>query len=182
MIGGDSLKSGIRLVVTIALLTLIVTPMNACLGPRIPTNLPPVADFIYALGTPIVGQSVNFTDSSTDSDATIASWDWDFEAGNTSGLQNPTHAFPSPGTYTVSLTVTDNTGDIVSNSRTINVSAPAPTIEIGKDEAIRILVSKIIKPAGSYDRISAFMLSEPLQPGDIVKPEVSNEYPISSPT
>jgi PKD repeat protein len=175
-------KNGKGLLYTLALLTLIAAPINACRGPGTPTNISPVADFNYSPGVPNVGRSVSFTDGSTDCDGTIVSWDWDFGDGNTSGLQNPTHAFLSPGTYIVSLTVIDNDGYISNNSRMINVSALAPTIAIGKDEAIRILVSKIIKPADSYDRVSAFMLSEPLQPGDIVKPEASSEYPISSPT
>ncbi|HSF96160.1 MAG TPA: M4 family metallopeptidase [Thermohalobaculum sp.] len=50
-----------------------------------------------------------FTDSSTD-DGTIASWDWNFGDGNSSTAQNPSHTYATPGTYNVSLTVTDNAG------------------------------------------------------------------------
>ena len=57
-----------------------------------------------------------------------------------------------------------------------------PPAEIGKDEAIRILVSEIIPPASSYTRISAAMLSQPLQQGDVVSSEGSGQYTIEANT
>ncbi len=47
---------------------------------------------------------VNF--NSTTSTGTITSWFWDLGNGNTSILQNPIDIYTTPGTYTVSLTVT----------------------------------------------------------------------------
>lgn len=37
------------------------------------------------------------------------SWSWDFGDGDTSSSQNPAHTYLTPGTYTVSLTVTRST-------------------------------------------------------------------------
>lgn len=54
--------------------------------------------------------SFSFTDMSSDGDGTIVSWSWDFGDGGTSTEQNPQHDFGVPGTYQVSLTVTDNRG------------------------------------------------------------------------
>ena len=57
-------------------------------------------------GTPTSGVApltVDFTDLST---GTITDWLWDFGDGGTAALQNPTHLYTSPGTYSVSLTVT----------------------------------------------------------------------------
>lgn len=54
-------------------------------------------------GTPVSGNTpltVNFTDQSN---FTPTSWDWDFGDGGTSTLQNPSHTYNAPGTYTVSL-------------------------------------------------------------------------------
>jgi gliding motility-associated-like protein len=45
---------------------------------------------------------VHFTDLST---GNPVSWNWNFGNGNTSTLQNPTAVYTSPGTYSVSLTV-----------------------------------------------------------------------------
>ena len=67
----------------------------------------PVADFT---GTPTSGYSpltVQFNDTSTGSPT---SWSWNFGDGSTSTLQNPSHEYTSPGTYTVSLTVTNGAG------------------------------------------------------------------------
>ncbi|GAH93412.1 unnamed protein product, partial [marine sediment metagenome] len=62
------------------------------------------------------------------------------------------------------------------------VGCGGPPTEIGKDEAIRILVSEIIPPASSYARISAAMLSQPLQQGDVVSSEGSGQYTIEANT
>ena len=47
--------------------------------------------------------AVRFTDTSTGGPT---AWLWDFGDGNTSTVQNPIHTYTTPGTYTVSLTVT----------------------------------------------------------------------------
>jgi len=39
------------------------------------------------------------------------SWHWDFGDGNTSIEQNPTHVYETPGNYTVTLNVTDDSGN-----------------------------------------------------------------------
>ena len=53
---------------------------------------------------------VTFTGSATDADGTVTGYLWSFGDGTTSTLQNPSHAFAMPGTYSVRLTVTDNGG------------------------------------------------------------------------
>ncbi|UCH93219.1 MAG: PKD domain-containing protein [Candidatus Aminicenantes bacterium] len=67
-------------------------------------NQPPNADFSYV--TDLL--QVTFTDLSDDPDGWIVSWDWDFGDTNTSPLQHPVHTYASSGTYSVTLTVTDN--------------------------------------------------------------------------
>jgi PKD repeat protein len=47
---------------------------------------------------------------STDSDGTIASYDWDFGNGARSTAANPAYTYTTPGTYTASLVVIDNSG------------------------------------------------------------------------
>ncbi|MCE7923245.1 MAG: choice-of-anchor D domain-containing protein, partial [Haliscomenobacteraceae bacterium CHB4] len=70
-------------------------------------------DFSSACGTPAPLTAV-FTDETIGGTAPYT-YSWDFGdpgsgANNTSALQNPTHTFSAPGTYTVSLTVTDADG------------------------------------------------------------------------
>ncbi len=87
--------------------------------PPPPLNQPPVASFNYSAA----GLTVDFTDTSTDPDGFIVSWEWNFGDGTTSTLQNPTHTFDTANTYIVSLTVTDDDGD---NGSTIRIIAVQP--------------------------------------------------------
>jgi len=80
------------------------------------TNNPPIANF----GVTTSGLTANFTDSSTDSDGSIVSRAWDFGDGATSTATNPSHAYAAAGTYSVSLTVTDNGS--LSNTKTQSVT------------------------------------------------------------
>jgi len=48
--------------------------------------------------------------ASSDPDGTIVSYDWTFGDGGTASGARPTHAYSTAGTYTVTLTVTDDTG------------------------------------------------------------------------
>ena len=86
--------------------------------------LPPIAD----AGGPysgVVGAPVSFDGTgSGDPDGTITSYAWDFGDGGTASGATPTHTFSVDGTFTVSLTVTDNDGlaDVGATSATINAA------------------------------------------------------------
>ena len=54
-----------------------------------------------------VGVSVSFKDLSTNYPT---SWEWGFGDGSTSSLQNPMHTYTTAGSYTLSLTATNNSG------------------------------------------------------------------------
>jgi subtilisin family serine protease len=85
-----------------------------------PTNNQPTADFSYVC----TDLSCDFTDLSTDTDGTVDSWNWDFEGTGTSEVQHPTHTFPADGTYTVTLTVTDDLDATGMSSQDVTVSGP----------------------------------------------------------
>jgi hypothetical protein len=90
-----------------------------------PPNQPPTAS---ASATPTSGPApleVNFTGSGTDSDGTIVSYNWDFGDGNTSLMQNPLHAYNSPGSYVATLTVTDN--DDATGTASVNITVKDST-------------------------------------------------------
>lgn len=85
------------------------------------TNSPPVASFAYQC----TGLTCSFTDTSTDSDGLIASWSWAFGDNGTSALQSPVHTYSVYGTYSVSLTVTDNDGATASEVVSVTAAPPA---------------------------------------------------------
>jgi PKD repeat protein len=71
------------------------------------------------------GNSFVFTDKSTVTGSTIATWAWDFGDLKTSASQSPTHVYAAAGTYTVKLTVTTANGCTANTSTTVTVN-PSP--------------------------------------------------------
>ncbi len=91
-------------------------------------NQPPTASFTIQPLSPSAGQTVLFNASSSqDPDGTIVGHAWDFGDGSTGSGELVNHAFPTQGTYTVRLTVTDNDAATGSSQQTITVS-PAPSV------------------------------------------------------
>ncbi|MEM6272030.1 MAG: PKD domain-containing protein [Bacteroidota bacterium] len=93
--------------------TLIASNGGQCPDTIVQTNLitvnpAPTANFVADTTTSCeVPFVVNFTDLST---SNPVNWAWDFGDGNTATAQNPTHTYTVPGTYNVTLTVTDANG------------------------------------------------------------------------
>jgi PKD repeat protein len=84
-------------------------------------NQPPVA---VASADRVSGRApllVAFSSQSTDPDGTVTDYSWNFMDGTTSPEENPSHEFTVPGTYPVTLTVTDNEGKTASDSISITV-------------------------------------------------------------
>ncbi|MGL4610583.1 MAG: PKD domain-containing protein [Trueperaceae bacterium] len=74
----------------------------------------------------VTGLSVQFSDTSTDSDGTLTKWVWDFGDGSSSSEASPSKIYAAAGTYTVTLTVTDNGGLTNSSSQAITVAQLPP--------------------------------------------------------
>lgn len=84
-------------------------------------NSGPTADFEVSS----VGLDASFSDQSLDLDGSVVAWQWDFGDGSpVSNAQNPTHTFPAPGSYTVSLSVTDNGGLSSSYAKVVRFNRP----------------------------------------------------------
>ncbi len=94
----------------------------------------PIADFTSPSGTFCTNAPVTFTDASTGNPSPLTSWQFDYGDGTvvtraTGGTF--THAYTQAGTYTATLTVTDNSG--CSNSDTkygvFNITKPISSFE-----------------------------------------------------
>ena len=70
---------------------------------------------------------------SRDPDGAIVAYDWSFGDGTTASGVNPLHRFPAPGTYTVTLKVTDSSGETASTTQSVAVvlSPPTATLDAG---------------------------------------------------
>ena len=89
-------------------------------------NQPPLANFTFRCNQ----LSCDFTDTSTDPDGSVVAWHWTGSDGATSAGQNPSYTFPAAGSYTVTLTVTDNQGATsatASKTVTVTTTNQAPT-------------------------------------------------------
>ena len=76
--------------------------------------------------------SFQFNDLSYDDDGEIEQWNWDFGDGSTSDLQNPSHQFDLPGTYSITLSVTDDQDgtNLTIIEMEVTNSPPSPDIRI----------------------------------------------------
>ena len=93
-------------------------------------NQAPTANFTFTTNE----LEATLTDTSSDSDGSIDSWSWDFDDGNTSTVQSPLHVFSSAGTYSVSLTVTDDQGSTNESTQDITVSETSTPVSGGFTE------------------------------------------------
>lgn len=78
-------------------------------------NIAPTASFTVAAGELLTSAPVQFNDTSTDPDGSVAAWEWSFGDNATSAARNASHTYSStPGTfqrdYTVTLRVKDDDG------------------------------------------------------------------------
>jgi PKD repeat protein len=104
-------------------------------GSSSPSNQAPTASFTWSA----TALTVDFTDTSTDSDGTVVEWSWDFGDGGTSTQRNPSHTYAADGSYPVTLTATDNNGATDTKTQTV-------TVVSGSGDALEVRVA-----AGSDD-------------------------------
>lgn len=97
----------------------------------------PMADFSAPVLNICQGESIQFTDLSTPGSNPITSWLWDFGDGDTSVLSSPHHTFDVPGTFPITLVVTDVFGcdDILVKPAYILVN-PTPSADFSVDNAL----------------------------------------------
>ena len=108
--------------------------------PPPPLNHAPIASFAVNTSTALVGQPVQFFSNSTDPDVGdfIVQQFWNFGDGGTALGQTASHSYFFPGTFQVTLTVTDNHGASGAATQFITVISifpqpppPPPTLQAG---------------------------------------------------
>ncbi len=107
-------------------------------------NIPPRASFVFSPASPSVGQEVVFDASaSEDPDGRIVSYEWSFGDGATATGVKVSHAYTAPGSYTVSLTVTDDQGATATATRLVEVAEAVV-------EATRIISTPAALPGSTF--------------------------------
>ncbi len=101
--------------------THIATPVHV--------NVPPTAIFTSSSNNLVASFDAS---GSSDSDGTIAGYAWDFGDGTTGTGATPSHTYASGNTYTVTLTVTDDSGatTVISHPITVQAANQLPTASI----------------------------------------------------
>ena len=101
-------------------------------------DAPPLASFTVGTASPTATQPVPFDASgSSDPDGTITGYSWDFGDGTTGSGAKPSHTYSHAGEYTVTLTVTDDEGEIGEVSRLVSVAQPASSAFVIRRSKIR---------------------------------------------
>ncbi len=81
---------------------------------------------------------------STDADGSVVAWDWSFSEGGSASGTSSSRSYTTPGTYTTTLRVTDNTGLSASSSVTVTVDAPVTVL------AMRVAdIAMAVVPSGN---------------------------------
>lgn len=100
------------------------------------TNAAPTATFTANA----TGLSVAVDASASSDDGAVAGYAWDFGDGDHGTGRTASHSYAADGTYTITLTVTDDTGRTASTDRQVSVAAPTTTV-IASDAFARTLAS-----------------------------------------
>nr|WP_321409492.1 T9SS type A sorting domain-containing protein [uncultured Carboxylicivirga sp.] len=96
-------------------------------------SAPDLGAFEYTVGAPTakfstsatsvnVGEEISFDASESSDDGNIVSYNWNFGDNTTGSGINATHGYSNDGTFNVQLTVTDNTGNTATATKTIIVN------------------------------------------------------------
>jgi len=105
---------------------------NGCIPVVEPPNVAPAPSITASPTSGEAALSVSFAGVCGDSDGSCVSYVWDFGDGiGTSNAQNASYTFSTAGTYTVTLTVTDNDGATGEAAVDITVSSAPPPPVLG---------------------------------------------------
>ena len=91
----------------------------------------PTADFTATPLSACVGETINFTNTSTaNGGAAIQDYTWDFGDGNSSNDESTSHSYSDSGTYTITLVVTNTLGEADAEVKPFYITIlPAPLVD-----------------------------------------------------
>jgi YVTN family beta-propeller protein len=129
-------------------------------GIAVVPDQPPAATFTATRARPGVPISLDAS-ASSDPDGTIAAYSWNFGDGSTAtGGPRITHAYPRPGTYGATLTLTDNEGcstSFIFTGQTASCNGSPSASETRELKVaypgVRVRCPKSAKPAGCRYRL-----------------------------
>ena len=125
-------KGFLTVVLSLGLLSTLTLPPSLANG-----NNPPTADFHWSPVDDIqTNEIINFFDDSYDTDGNIIAWQWDFDDGEYSIIQNPTHSYSDTGAYDVTLKVIDNNGSTDTQTYRLTIINAPPTADAGPDQIV----------------------------------------------
>ncbi len=109
-------------------ISLSVITNNGCVSSyTLPITVYPLPVVSFTANSLCANQSAQFTGIISGNQQNTQ-WNWNF-GGTTSSVQNPSYNFPGWGTYTITLSATDNNGCTNNVSQNVDIH-PAPVISI----------------------------------------------------
>jgi len=113
--------------------TLTVTDSTGRKGSRsrsvsVGTSGVPVASFVFSPANPGIGEDIAFNASASTAVAprTIVSYDWQFGTDRTGSGMVVLKRYDTPGTYNITLTVSDDAGNKATSSQSVTVGTASP--------------------------------------------------------
>jgi hypothetical protein len=118
-----------------------------------PINFPPIAKVQADPSAGVIGYAITFDSGSFDLDGDLPlSFKWDFGDGESSLDESPMHAYTDPGTYTVTLIVTDFRGASSEASLALEVSDQPPAPNAHGD----LVISEIMKNPSRAETVAEY--------------------------
>lgn len=113
---------------------LVVTSNNGCRDTAfIPVMVHYLPNVAFTNPTPCLFGGTPFVDQTTVTGSTIIAWNWEFGDGGSDNIQNPTHQYPTSGSFPVTLTATSAFGCVDSLTQNTTI-LPAPIADFSMSD------------------------------------------------
>ena len=117
---------------------------------------PPIVTVLGSANTAFTGILVSFNSTGTyDPDGSVVSYSWNYGDGLTGSGPTTSHSFTLPGTYSVNLTATDNSGSTTLATFRLNIQDRHPTAVISNTQVSTVTGSPV-----SFDGASSSDLDD----------------------